>query len=276
VPLALGTQTIGSINRPAAFCGVVGYKPSYERISRSGVIPLSASFDHVGLIAQDVPCAALAASVLGKQWQAPSSGGRRPTLGIPKGPYLQHASTAGLAQFERDWRALAEVGYAIKTVEVLTNFDEIVARHRALMAAEAARFHAKWYKQHANLYHAETVALIEEGRKIPAEIVRTSREGRERVRHTLLAAMAHHDVDLLIAPAARGVAPSGLESTGDPIMNLPWTHAGLPTVNVPTGRDEDTGLPYSMQLVGRWYEDEKLLAWAADIGDIVGTAKSEG
>src|SRR5688572_10439202 len=109
--LALGTQTIGSIIRPASFCGVVGVKPTYDRISRAGVIPLSPSLDHIGFFVPDAEGALNAARVLYKDWDEPIEPLRKPRLGIPEGPYLQRVSQESLAHFERVYKLLEEAGY---------------------------------------------------------------------------------------------------------------------------------------------------------------------
>ena len=289
-PLAFGTQTIGSITRPAAFCGVVGYKPSYERISRVGVIPLSPSLDHIGIFVSQMAGVALVTGLLCRDWNAqvspsttltqpplsPSAvrartwrldGGTndaKPVLGVPEGPYLQRASTAGLAQFEQDTARLAEAGYEIRHVEVFTDFDEIYHRHNLTVAAEAARVHTDWYKQYHELYHPKTAELIERGKGIDDDTLSKALAGRGELSTALSAVMDAHGVDLWISPSAPGTAPAGLDSTGDPVMNLPWTHCGHPTLGIPSGRDEK-GLPYGLQLAARSYKDEQLIVWGTQI-----------
>ncbi len=265
-PLALGTQTIGSVNRPAAFCGVVGFKPSYERISRDGLVPLSPSLDHVGLFTADVPGMALAASVVLSDWQ-PAAGGSRPTLGIPTGPYLQRASSEGLANFEAACRALRQAGYTVREVSAMPDFERIETWHTALVAAEAARVHEQWFAKYDHMYHARTAELLTRGAMTPEEAIEAARQGRLMLRRELAALMADNGIDLWIAPAARGAAPAGLESTGDPIMNLPWTYSGLPVLTVPSGAAEN-GLPLGLQLVGPWRGDESLLQQAGDIATV--------
>lgn len=262
-PLALGTQTIGSVNRPAAFCGVVGYKPSYERMAREGVIPLAPSLDHVGLFTKDVLGMAVAASLVLARWQ-PERVQRRPILGIPRGPYLERATQEGLSHFEDVCERLDRAGYELKDTPAFSNFEEIVERHNNLMAAEAARVHADWFAQFDHLYHARTAALLTRGQLIPETAVTAARAGREELRRELMALMDERAIDLWIAPAAPGAAPAGLESTGNPIMNLPWTYGGLPSLSIPSGFNEQ-GLPLGLQVVGRWYGDELLLAWAEKI-----------
>ncbi len=263
-PLALGTQTIGSISRPASYCGIVGFKPSYERISRAGVIPLAPSVDHVGLFTRDAEGAMVAARCLVRDWHEEAEPAAQPVLGVPEGPYLERASASGREGFEAARERLQEAGYRVERVEVMTDFDRIVEHHERIVAAEAARVHSGWYPRFGDLYHPKTAALVERGRDVTDVDLARAVAGRERLRGELEAAMKESGVDLWISPAAPGEAPAGLESTGDPVMSLPWTHAGLPTLALPAGRGP-AGLPLGIQLAAGWRRDEILCAWAIGI-----------
>jgi Asp-tRNA(Asn)/Glu-tRNA(Gln) amidotransferase A subunit family amidase len=264
--LALGTQTIGSIIRPAAFCGVVGYKPSYARISAAGVIPLSPSLDHVGTFTPDVPGAALAARVLCAEWRSVARLSR-PVIGIPLGPYLEAAGPEAQASTQRAAERLSAAGYDVRAVAAMPDFSAIRERHWLLMAAEAAAVHAGWFEAYGERYHPRTADLVERGRKADRAAVEAARHGRTDLRVDLTRLMDANKLDLWLAPSALGPAPRGLESTGDPIMNLPWTHSGLPVVGVPAGVAEN-GLPLGVQFIGRWWADEQLLSWAAALAPI--------
>ena len=261
--LALGTQTIGSVNRPASFCGVAGYKPSYNRISKEGVIPVSEAADHVGVFTPRVADVAPVAALLCRGWNETVSGSR-PVLGIPSGPYLARASAEGRAHFELTCRRLDMAGFAIKTVPAMADFAQIYERHNLMVAAEAAQVHATWYAKYGGDYHAKTAELIERGQEVPAEQLQAARQGREVLRRQLTGLMDENGLDLWLSPSAVGPAPEGLDSTGDPVMNLPWTHAGLPTVTVPSGVNQ-AGLPLGLQVTGRWYDDEQMLAWSESL-----------
>jgi Asp-tRNA(Asn)/Glu-tRNA(Gln) amidotransferase A subunit family amidase len=264
-PLAVGTQTIGSVNRPAAFCGVVGYKPSYDRISKEGVIPLSASLDHVGGFTTDVAGMQLVASLLCADWDAElTRPGAKAVLGIPEGPYLERATAEGLAHFRAVCQQLQAAGFEIRPIPALADFEQIVERHNLIVAAEAARFHRDWYAAYRGLYHEKTAVLIERGLQMSDEQLATALNGRQQLRSELTNLMSAHNLDLWLSPPAPGAAPEGLGSTGDPVMNLPWTHSGLPTLTLPAGKNA-AGLPLGLQLTGHWYGDEALLGFAAQI-----------
>ncbi len=273
-PLALGTQTIGSLLRPAAYCGVVAFKPSYDRVPRDGVVPLAPSFDHVGWFTAGAAGAELAASLLCRHWQPPGTGLHarnpkrpvKPVLGVPEGPHLERVEAPALAHFRATCELLAQAGFTVLPVPAMADLDAIEARHRRAMAAETARVHAHadWYPRYRDLYRPPTVELIETGLTVPDDDLERLLTGRQKLRGELTALMDRHGLDLWIAPAATGPAPRGLASTGNPAMSLPWTHAGLPAVAVPCGVDE-AGLPLGIQLVARFWADEALLAWAREV-----------
>lgn len=259
--LALGTQTIGSVGRPAAFCGVVGFKPSYDRISRQGVIPLAPSVDHVGVFAKSTAMVAAAAKVLIHDWRAVNA--PRPRLGIPRGPYLDLMSSDAREHFSRVTEKLRkDAGWGIDDVDVMPELEAIVERHRLLVAAECAEVHADWFARFESRYAPKTAELIRRGQSVAAADLAAARAGRLSLRAELEAAMSRAGVSFWISPPALGSAPRGLESTGDPIMNLPWSHAGLPAIVLPAGVGAD-GLPMGLQIAGRFGADEELLALAS-------------
>lgn len=261
-PLALGTQTIGSIIRPAAFCGVIGFKPSLGRVDSAGLVYFSPTLDQVGLFTQDMAGMALAAAALCRDWRGLPADVRRPVLGAPVGPYLEQAEPAALRAFWQQLGRLAAAGVAVQEVPVLADIAPLTALHRRLVFAELAQEHAVMSVQHRGLYRPRTMEVIEIGRTVPAEELAAGRANIARLRAELEAAMDAAGIDLWVCPAACGPAPAGLHATGDPAMNLPWTHAGLPALTLPAGA-ADNGLPLGLQLVGRFGADEALLAWAA-------------
>lgn len=264
-PLALGSQTIGSINRPAAFCGVVGVKPSYGRIPIEGVLPVAPSVDHVGFFTQDVPDAQLAAGVLYDDWRAEDqSVTTRPTIGAVDGPYLEQVSQTGRDHFESHINCLKAAGYNVHRIDPFPNIKEINRRHDQLVAAETALSHAEWYPEYRDQYSETTIDLIEEGHDVDIETLSVARAGRLTLRDAVHDTMDERDLDVIISPSAPGPAPEGLNTTGDPVMNLPWTHSGLPTLTLPASKT-DNGLPIGLQCTARYGYDEWLLTWCEDL-----------
>src|SRR6185369_9433281 len=183
--LALGTQTIGSIIRPASFCGVVGVKPTYDRISRSGVIPLSPTLDHVGFFTRDVSTARLAAPSLYNDWDNLVSLNGKPTLGIPEGLYLACASDEALSRFTTICDSLSRAGYELRRIPMMNDFQEIRAREDVIMSAEAARGHAKWFEKYAELYSAKFTELIKRGQVVTDAQLQNALTGRDPSVHNL-------------------------------------------------------------------------------------------
>ena len=266
--LALGTQTIGSIVRPASFCGVVGVKPTYDRISREGVIPLSPSLDHVGFFVPDVESAIQAARVLHKDWDEPTQPLKKPRLGIPEGPYMQKVSQESLGHFENVYKLFEAAGYELQRIQIMPDFEEIRARHDVILSAEVAQVHAEWFRKHENLYSAKFTELIHRGQQITSHQLHEALSARDNFRADIRRAFLDHNIDLWITPSTIGPAPRGLESTGDPVMNLPWTQAGLPALNLPAGKSPE-GLPLGLQVVGNWYKDESMLFWAKELEKVL-------
>ncbi|MFB6192235.1 MAG: amidase [Haloarculaceae archaeon] len=265
-PLAVGTQTIGSVIRPASFCGIVGFKPSFGRIPTDGVIPVSGALDHVGCFTQDVEGARIAASVLCDDWRTLPAKRRRPTLGVPDAAYLEQATETGRERFERQLDALADAGYGIERTDALSDIEPINDEHVELMAAEAAAVHRErgWYPAHEDAYAEATRELLADGSEVPVARVADARRARIERRAALTDRMDDRGIDLWVSPGAPGAAPEGLDTTGDPVMNLPWTNTGLPTVTLPVDETGE-GLPLGLQCSARFGADEALLDWAGTI-----------
>jgi Asp-tRNA(Asn)/Glu-tRNA(Gln) amidotransferase A subunit family amidase len=264
-PLALGTQTSGSVLRPAAFCGIIGFKPGYGRISTSGLIPCAVSLDHIGYFAQDVAGIALVAPLLIERWQTIEPP-VRPVLGVPDGPYLAQASEEGLAAFETQIARLKDAGYTVRHIEVLENIEYINVRQIQIVLSEMAQVHSAWFAQYGMLYAPRTAQAIHAGQHIQEEELVAARTGQMTLRMTLRATMKQHGIDLWVCPAAPGGAPKGLTTTGNPNMNIPWTHAGLPALSLPAGQAAN-GLPLGLQFVGATMADEYLISWAKELAE---------
>jgi Asp-tRNA(Asn)/Glu-tRNA(Gln) amidotransferase A subunit family amidase len=232
---------------------------------------ISRSLDHVGLFTQDVAGMSLAASVLCRDWQSDQPGSDRlPVLGIPDGNYLAQASAEGLADFEGQLARLEEAGYIIKRVSVLEDIEAIAHHHVRIMAGEMAENHRDWFAQYESLYRERTTDLIRQGQTVSRDEIRAAQAMQSKVRTRLENLMTDVGLDIWVCPAAPGPAPEGIEATGSPAMNLPWTHAGLPALSLPAGRAAN-GLPLGLQCIGRFMRDEQLLAWVEPMAEILQT-----
>lgn len=256
-PLALGTQTVGSIVRPASFCGVVGMKPSSGKIPTAGVVYFSPTVDHVGFFCRRVADIHHVMAAFDPGWSkgvAPE----RLRLGVPVGKYLDQAPGETLAWFERVLHGLEAQGIETVRVPCLGDIEAVAARHRDLIAAEFALEQAGWFRDFAHLYRPGTRDIIQKGRTISGSRLTEARESCLALRRELGAAMDESGLDLWICPSTLGEAPAGLGGTGSPAMNLPWTHAGLPVISLPCGKGPG-GLPLGLQCVGRFGEDSRLV-----------------
>ena len=142
----------------------------------------------------------------------------------------------------------------------IDHFEEVVERHNTLVAAEAAIVHRDWFRDYSDVYHGKTAQLIHKGEAVDPVLLEACRQGRERLRDRISDNIKRHNLSALLAPATVGPPPQGLDSTGDPVINLPWTHAGMPVITLPAGRAEN-GLPLGLQFVAPFGADEYLVLW---------------
>lgn len=174
---------------------------------------------------------------------------------------MQNVSPESLAHFERVYQLLEGSGYELQRIPIMPDFEDIRARHDVILSAEAAQVHKDWFRQYESLYSPKFTELVRRGQSISDDQLQSALAARDSFRADVRRTFLDHDIDIWIGPSTIGPAPRGLDSTGDPVMNLPWTQAGLPTLNLPAGKSQD-GLPLGLQLVGNWYKDESLLVWA--------------
>lgn len=283
VPAALGSQTYGSIQRPAAYCGVYGLKPSFGRVSRYGVSPLSWSLDHVGPLARTVTDCALLLQVLsGYDPQDPASShaavpdyleavqqaDRPPRLGLVRQFYLERADPELRAHTEAVAERFARAGASLQEVKLPESFRAHLAAHRLVSGAETAAVHADLFRAHADLYRPRLRAAIETGMLIPGVAYLQAQRIRRLVRRDI--AQLLQQVDYLLMPAAPGPAPRDLTTTGDPSFNALASLTGLPAITIPSGLNT-AGMPLAIQLLGPACADDRLLAaarWCEAILDI--------
>jgi Asp-tRNA(Asn)/Glu-tRNA(Gln) amidotransferase A subunit family amidase len=259
-PLALGTQTIGSIVRPAAFCGVAGYVPTYGRVAAEGTLFVSRSLDRIGLLAADAESLELAASTLVASWH-PVGAARQPSLGVAGGPFLDAVEPAARELFERQVEALGAAGYRVCGDRLFEDAEEVAESLRRLMNGELAREHAVLFERYRDRYRAQSAAGIEQGMAITDEQLAADRRALVERRYRVESHRRAAGIDLWITPAALGPAPVGIGASGSPWPNLPWSYLGLPAVALPAGTLG--GLPVGLQLVAGWHADEELLQWSA-------------
>jgi Asp-tRNA(Asn)/Glu-tRNA(Gln) amidotransferase A subunit family amidase len=269
LPLALGSQTVGSVLRPAAYCGVVGFKPTHGRVGTAGVLALAPSLDHVGIFSRAVEDCALALSLLAEAGPAapvppddyPGALGAPPPPRIGVLASLLASATPEMAKhLDALLRELEAAGARLVDVALPDSFTALLEAGQTLLRAEAAAAHAPLYGAHAAVYPPRIKELIERGQAVTATEYLVAKDVRRRARVELSALAARHDA--LLAPAIGAPAPRGLAATGDPSFCAPFTFAGLPAIALPTGVD-GSGLPLSVQLVGAAWSEARLLAAAA-------------
>lgn len=268
-PFAYGTQTAGSVIRPAAFCGVVGYKPSFGLISRIGMKIMSDSLDTVGVIARSVAdCALLAGAVSGHDLGDPEARpSTAPRVGLCRSPSWNLAAPETQALMERVVGALERAGAAVVDRELPAPFAELVQAHPVVMNSESGRA-LGWELAHArDGISPGLLERLEFGLGCD-EVTRTrAHTVFQRTQQAFPAAT--EGLDVLITPSAPGEAPAGLEWTGDPAFNFIWTSLHVPCVTVPAGTGPN-GLPLGIQIVGRQGQDRALLTWAQWVAAAVG------
>lgn len=275
-PVGLGTQTFGSVIRPAAFCGVVGLKPSFGAIPRTGVHPLSGSLDHVGLFTRCVADAAFALSLVAGQDESDPGSRRPPPFGFDletrlaplSPPRLALVRTPAWSEADPEQRELLEAaaarfesaGAEVEEAVLPDAFEGAGAAARTIVAAEAHVIFASLAARHPTLVSAAIADLVAEGAAITAASYIEARDLQRTLRWRLTAAIGAADA-ILTLPAAGG-APQGLDFTGDPRFCVAWTFLGAPALSLPAGETLD-GLPLGLQLVGAYRQDVRLLRVAA-------------
>ena len=282
VPLAVGTQTNGSVIRPASYCGVYGFKPSFARISRHGVMTQSPPLDTVGLFARSLEDLALIADVLMRfdaQDEAmipvaPPGIGRVLEEEVPANPHFAFVRTPvwdQVGDMSKDgFRELIEAvnERQEKTVDILDlppSFDELHEDHRKVMEADLARNFADEYSRGKDDLSAVLREMIERGQQV-SDSDYDGALARQADYEALLQEILD-EYDAILTPATPGPAPAGIEATGSPVMNTIWTFCGTPALNVPLLQSPE-GLPFGVQVVGAKDDDARLFrstGWLLDI-----------
>lgn len=258
-PLALGTQTVGSVLRPAAYCGVIGFKGTHGVIPLDGVIPLAWSYDHVGIFARAVEDVALAFEVLSGDSVRIALPARPPRIALAR-ELLAAAQPDVTAQVAATADALARAGATLTDIKLPASYAELRERGQIVVEAEAAAYHAESFAKHAGEYAAGIAAGIRAGLAHAATAYIAANRARLRFRDEVSAILVEHDA--LLAPVAPSTAPAGLGSTGDASLCAPWSWTGVPAIALPSSLDR-LGLPHSVQLVQAAGADGHLLSVAA-------------
>jgi aspartyl-tRNA(Asn)/glutamyl-tRNA(Gln) amidotransferase subunit A len=283
IPLAFGTQTIGSNVRPASYCGLVGLKPTFGRISTRGVIPLSYTQDHVGLMARSVEDIALGLSIAAGHDPEDPSSSRAPVLDYLAALTRRRAPRVGLLRefFERAGAEVADItaqavnrlakaGADVEEAKMPPTFRAVAAAAYVITRSETASVHAERFALKADLYRPGIRSSIEMGMVIPGDIYVRALRIRRQFRREMRPLLERYDV--LLTPTTPTPAPEGM-ATGDASFQLPWSISGLPSITVPCGLTT-SGLPLGIQLVSGHFTEAPLLSAAAWCEDILGRASA--
>ena len=277
---AIGSQTGGSTIRPASYCGIVGMKPSFGRISRYGMLPLAPSLDHVGIFARSATdAAAMLEAMAGEDPRDPASRvvvagdyihaaaapERPPRIALMPKAFDDCATEETRSAVARAVARLADAGARIESVEEPASLDYVTANILLQLCAEAAEVHRERFAQKKDQYGPKIREFVERGLDTPAWEYIRALEMQRRFRRETDRVLARFDV--ILTPATPAPAPAGIESTGDPSFNLPWSLSGHPVVSLPCAL-APSGLPVSIQLTGAAFEEGRLLSiarWCEEI-----------
>ena len=268
VPLAIGSQTNGSVIRPASYCGVIGYKPTKGLISRHLVLQISRALDQVGIFSNSIEDAALISEqIIGHDKQDPDTSlNPRPKLLAasrqkpPMEPLLAYIKLPFMDKLDEDVmegfnEVKDELKGQINEIELPAGFDGIPDWHKIIMESDMARSFSEEYKKSKNKLSDKIVEAIERGMKY-SSVEYNEAFSKIEVANAYFKQF-FHDYDAILTPSANGEAPKGLESTGDPIFSTIWTYCGMPSISLPLLQGKN-GLPVGVQLVSSLYDDERL------------------
>ena len=259
VPLALGTQTSGSIIRPASFNGVLGYKPTYASYSMDGIHPLAPVLDTLGTFSRSLEDLALLHGVLSEQQWTPPSAVRPATVALVRTPAWKDADPQTQQDVIDFTRRLQQAG-----IDVIEPDEDLLQGlmdvQQAALASGGAASLGHITDQYPEQVRPQTRSLVAEGRRVDETFAASLQEARGRGERFLSDVFSR--ADLIITPSAAGEAPAGLHNTGDPMFNRIWTFLRTPCMNLPLTRGK-TGLPIGIQLVCNRQEDEQVFGYSA-------------
>ncbi|WP_170415928.1 amidase [Ruegeria atlantica] len=263
-PLAFGSQTAASLIRPAAYCGVCGFKPTTGRYVLTGVMGLSQSLDTLGLLARDPRDFVLTDAVMCRTDPAPPVEFDEvlPRISLMRGPHWQDGSVVMRDTCTRALAALAATGAETGEIAFPPVFSELTQAQITVMGYEVARQRAAEYTIGMPAISPQFHDLVTAGRAVTDAEYQAALDLRDRAGAML--DQMFRDVDALLVPSAPGPAPAGLDATGDPLFSRMWNLLQVPSVALPFGTDQN-GLPLGIQLIGRKGDDARLLdiaVWA--------------
>ena len=256
LPVAVGSQTAASVIRPAAYCGVVGYKASHGEFNLAGICSLSQSMDSLGFFVREVADLSLLRHGLLGAPNPIETQVEKIRLGLVHTPHWNEASVETRSLIESSAQQLEQSGAIIEEIEFGPVDGALTEAQKTVMVYETCRSRAWEYNEHIDSLSEPMVALLESGFATGYEDYRRALKLAANWLHQLN--MLFHQVDALIAPAAIGEAPSGLENTGDPLFSRMWTLLGVPSITIPAGVGPK-GLPLGLQLIGQYRNDDHLI-----------------
>jgi len=271
VPAALATQTGGSIIRPAAYCGIIGFKPTFGAINTAGVKPVAQSLDTIGLMAKSVDdIALLMQALVHRNLCLPTHIAAVPRVAFFKTPYWEKIQKSSQHHLDRMARHLEVCGAQVTEIVLSDSFDACYPAQRLVMNYEAARALLPECFTSPELISDALNTQLSNGRDYPLADYQAALNQISAARAELANTLEQYD--FILTPAAPGIAPKGIRASGESIVNRNWTALGVPCITLPTGNAE--GMPIGIQLVGKQHQDMLLLRWARWV--MTNFAKSNG
>ena len=273
-PAALGSQTVGSVLRPAAYNGIVGFKPTFGRVSRRGVVPVSWNLDTVGWLVRTVEDAALLLQVMAGPDQDDPVSSRQPVgdylsaireptpprIGLLRRYFYEKADAETRRHLDAVAEQLAQAGAEIEELPMPDSIEDAYDDQRLIMSVEAAAFHEPMYRQQAEDYQPKLRAMLADGLEVDGIVYARALERRRRFIDDM--EQLSQRCDVMLTPATPAPSQADRTNTGDPAFQGPWTSCGLPAIALPSGLAE-SGLPLGIQMVASPFAEARLLAAAA-------------
>ncbi len=273
-PAAMGSQTVGSVLRPASYNGLVGFKPTFGRVSRYGVIPVSWTLDTMGWLARTVEDAALLLQVMAGPDSADPVASRSavpdylkgletpaaPRIGILRRFYYEQADPETQQNVDQTLQQLSQAGAQVEELPLPDSIDTAIADQLLIMAVEGAAFHQPMYEKQAQDYQPKLREML--GRGLAIDAVSYSRAKERRLQFVTDMELLAEKADVLLTPSTPTPALADLSNTGNTIFQGPWTYCGLPAITIPSGLAQ-SGLPLGIQLAASPFAEVRLLSAAS-------------